>query len=258
MCVLVWTHPIGPDASTSLSRSKPLIITYTPLFNGPRMFSSTTQTRKAKKFDQNKTKSNISATRRSQKHTRKIRASSVFAARVSQHMAARALKDTQTHTHTWDFAVFKDQLAGVWSPHAEFVELLRCRESRHSLRNTHTRAQTQAPLKMLWFMLCFPAILYHIHLTKHKAGSQNQEFTEGVNTSNPLSYEWSQRERGIHLCSLYWLYLFNNERCDSSLMGFGIRLCINNENISIWSICDPELVAIQNIIVTCLERKKGK
>ncbi len=31
-------YPTGPEARTSLSRSKPLIITYTPLFNGPKCF----------------------------------------------------------------------------------------------------------------------------------------------------------------------------------------------------------------------------
>lgn len=34
-------------------------------------------------------------------------------------------------------------------------------------------------------------------------------------------------------------------------MGLGICLCINNKDIGIWPICDPKLVAIQNIVVTC-------
>lgn len=41
------------------------------------------------------------------------------------------------HTLTWNFAVFKDQLTGVGSPHAEFVELLCSRKSWHSLQEAH-------------------------------------------------------------------------------------------------------------------------
>ena len=35
-----WAHPIGPAESTSLSMSRPLIITYTPLLRGPSTFFS--------------------------------------------------------------------------------------------------------------------------------------------------------------------------------------------------------------------------
>lgn len=34
-------------------------------------------------------------------------------------------------------------------------------------------------------------------------------------------------------------------------MGLRICLCVNNKDIGIRPICDPELVAIQNIVVAC-------
>lgn len=58
-----------------------------------------------------------------------------------------------------------------------------------------------------------------------------------------------RRDQNENTQSRVWIYLFNNESCDASLMGFRIRLCINNEDVGIWSVCDPELVAIQNIVV---------
>lgn len=33
-------------------------------------------------------------------------------------------------------------------------------------------------------------------------------------------------------------------------MGVRICLCINNQDVGIWSVCDPELVPIQHIVVT--------
>ncbi len=80
-----------------------------------------------------------------------------------QHLKTNYMKESMTHTqrnetkykmwtyecvhqtHTWDFAVFKDQLAGVWSSHAEFVELLRCVETWHSLKHTNIHEQTKPP-----------------------------------------------------------------------------------------------------------------
>lgn len=44
--------------------------------------------------------------------------------------------------------------------------------------------------------------------------------------------------------------LFHNEGCDASLMRSWIRLGINNQNIGVRPIGDPELVAVQNIIVS--------
>lgn len=58
--------------------------------------------------------------------------------------------------------------------------------------------------------------------------------------------------------SLDWIYLFNNESCDAFLMSLRICLCINNKDVRIWPICDPELVAIQNIVVACRKIQKAK
>lgn len=102
-----WTNPTGPAASTSLSRSKPLIITYTPLFNEPRTFSSV--------VNQSKT--------------------------VSEGSPCAPLElEPVLQRQTWNSAVFKDELAGVGSPHAQLVQLLRGGETRHSLEDRLFRA----------------------------------------------------------------------------------------------------------------------
>lgn len=41
---------------------------------------------------------------------------------------------------TWNFAVFKEELAGAGSPHAQLVQLLRGGETRHSLQDGLVRA----------------------------------------------------------------------------------------------------------------------
>lgn len=61
---------------------------------------------------------------------------------------------------------------------------------------------------------------------------------------------WSNRVSWRSSCAEYQIYLFNNKSGDSSLIGFGICLCINNQDVSIWSVCDPELVPVQHIVVT--------
>lgn len=35
------------------------------------------------------------------------------------------------------------------------------------------------------------------------------------------------------------------------MIGLGIRFGVHNKHIGIWAIRDPELVSIQNVIVSC-------
>lgn len=110
---------------------------------------------------------------------------------------------------TRNSAVFKDELAGVGSPHAQLVQLLCGGETRHSLYDRLFRA-------FLW-------------------GCPHR--------SLDLFCLWTDPETNARI------YLFHNERCDASLMCSWIRLCINNQNIGIGAVGDPELVPVQNIIV---------
>lgn len=67
-----------------------------------------------------------------------------------------------------------------------------------------------------------------------------------------ISFQQNERQmprKNENTQSRVWIYLFDNESCDASLMGFRIRLRINNEDVGVWSVCDPELVAVQNIVV---------
>lgn len=84
----------------------------------------------------------------------------------------------------------------------------------------------------------FQIILYHIHSTNH--------------------IPWATRKPRGRCLHLDWIYLFNNESCDSFLMGPRVRLCINNKDVRIWPICDPKLVAIQNIVVACRKIRKKR
>ena len=47
------------------------------------------------------------------------------------------------------------------------------------------------------------------------------------------------------------VYLFHNERCDAVFPGSHVSFGIDDQNISIWSIRDPKLTAIENVVVTC-------
>ncbi len=87
-------------------------------------------------------------------------------------------------------------------------------------------------------------VLYRIHSTKCKADPQDRQ-----KHVNPPRLRQVNPEGEKNPSTLDLIYLFNNESCDASLMGLGICLCINNKDIGIWPVCDPELVAIQNIVV---------
>jgi len=47
------------------------------------------------------------------------------------------------------------------------------------------------------------------------------------------------------------VYLFHKERCDAVFPGIHVSFGIDDQNISIWSVCDPKLTAIENVVVTC-------
>ena len=48
-----------------------------------------------------------------------------------------------------------------------------------------------------------------------------------------------------------YMYLLHNECCDAMLFCLRVCLGIEHHHISIWAIGDPELVPVQNIVVTC-------
>lgn len=71
-------------------------------------------------------------------------------------------------------------------------------------------------------------------------------FIEGKKERN------QEREEFDHLClwtHLASTHLLHDESCDSSLIGVGVRLCINNEDVGVWPVCDPELVSVQDVVV---------
>lgn len=45
------------------------------------------------------------------------------------------------------------------------------------------------------------------------------------------------------------IYLFHNESCDASLIGVGVGLCVDNEDVGVRPVCDPELVSVQDVVV---------
>lgn len=53
----------------------------------------------------------------------------------------------------------------------------------------------------------------------------------------------------ISVYSTTCTYLFHNESWDASLIGFGIRLCVNNEDVGVRPVRDPELVSVQDVVV---------
>ena len=125
-----WAHPIGPAASTSLSMSRPLIITYTPLLRGPRMFFS----------EKNRSMVTYQTARyasRSWFCVWEIHSHAVSFSTAFQLFRLELIKGDREQlgadTHTWNLAVFKEQLTGVGSPHAQLVQLLRCGETWHAL-----------------------------------------------------------------------------------------------------------------------------
>lgn len=56
-------------------------------------------------------------------------------------------------------------------------------------------------------------------------------------------------------CSSALIYLFHNESCDASLIGVGVSLGVDNQDVSVRPVGDPELVSIQDVVVTF--RKKA-
>ena len=56
---------------------------------------------------------------------------------------------------------------------------------------------------------------------------------------------------------VYWgilgntgVYLFHNECSDAMFFGSHVSFSIDDENVGVWSVSDPELTAIENIVVT--------
>lgn len=45
------------------------------------------------------------------------------------------------------------------------------------------------------------------------------------------------------------IYLFHNESCDAFLIGVGVGLCVDNEDVGVRPVCDPELVSVQDVVV---------
>ena len=45
------------------------------------------------------------------------------------------------------------------------------------------------------------------------------------------------------------VYLFHNECSDAMLFGGHVSFSIDDENVGIWSVSDPELTAVENIVV---------
>ena len=72
-----------------------------------------------------------------------------------------------------------------------------------------------------------------------------------------LRYTGSVQEcTGVYSTRLYWrvqdytgVYLFNSECSDAMLFGGHVSFSIDDENVGIWSISDPELTAIENVVV---------
>lgn len=52
--------------------------------------------------------------------------------------------------------------------------------------------------------------------------------------------------------------LFHNESCDTSLISIGVGLCINNEDVGVRPVCDPELVSVQDVVVAFRKKKKHR
>ena len=46
------------------------------------------------------------------------------------------------------------------------------------------------------------------------------------------------------------VYLFHNEGSDAMFFCSYVSFSIDDEDISVWSVSDPELTAIENIVVT--------
>ena len=58
------------------------------------------------------------------------------------------------------------------------------------------------------------------------------------------------------ILGMYWslleytgVYLFHNECSDAMFFGSHVSFSIDDENVGIWSVSDPELTAIENIVV---------
>lgn len=81
-------------------------------------------------------------------------------------------------------------------------------------------------------------------------------YQEQTKTCKPTTSSRLNPEAEKNTSSLDWIYLFNYESCDASLMGLGICFCINNKDIGIWPIGDPKFVAIQNIVAAWRKKKK--
>ena len=45
------------------------------------------------------------------------------------------------------------------------------------------------------------------------------------------------------------VYLFHNECSDAMLFGGHVSFSIDDKNVGIWSVSDPELTAVENIVV---------
>ena len=60
---------------------------------------------------------------------------------------------------------------------------------------------------------------------------------------------------GVHRSTLKFtryteVNLFHNECSDAMFFCSHVSFSIDNEDISVWSVSDPELTAIENIVVT--------
>ena len=77
------------------------------------------------------------------------------------------------------------------------------------------------------------------------------EYTGGI-----LEVYWECT--GVYSTRLYWnileytvpgVDLFHNECSDAMLFGGHVSFSIDDENVGIWSVSDPELTAVENIVV---------
>lgn len=87
-------------------------------------------------------------------------------------------------------------------------------------------------------------ILFHLQFTKKQSFSPKQSKTQTSPKPQVTAVVENNRSE------LDRRYLFNNKSRDAPLIGVRVCLGVNYKNICIWAICDPELVAIQNIVVT--------
>ena len=71
------------------------------------------------------------------------------------------------------------------------------------------------------------------------------------------SREYTGVYRGIlEYIGVYWnileytgVDLFHNKCSDAMLFGGHVSFSIDDENVGIWSVSDPELTAVENIVV---------